>query len=954
MRTEYNNQSSPSTFYSLDAADGLSNYLPSASLCAGPITLTFGYPAGGTYSGNAYIAGNVFTPPSSGTYTITYTYNGGNGLCIVTKNFVITDVPAAPAASNKSYCTSQIAYLEATSGQNLRWYSGGTLVSNANPFSTGQTVAGTYNYTVTQTVNGCESAPTSVTLTIFSGIIINTQPQPSTICAGGNATFSVAASGYNLTYQWQEAGVNISNGGIYSGATTATLTLTNPGIAKNGLLYRCIVTSACGPSSTNSSTALLTITPLPVATFSFTGTPYCPNAANPFPTFSGGGVAGTFSSTAGLVFVSTATGQVNISASTPGSYTVTNTIAAAGGCGIVIATSPLVITSNLVWSGALSTDWNASGNWLCGFVPNANISVQIPNVARQPVLSTGAVGTINNLVIDPGASLTVSANTIQISGSITNNGTLTVTTGVVSMNGSAAQSIGANVFAGNTIKDLIINNPAGVTLQGPLNITGIVTLQNGNLTSGGNLILISTAAQTALIAGSGTGSVSGNVTMQRYLPSGFGYKYFSSPFQAATVNEFADDITLGSFTFYKYDESRTSSGWVGYSSPTTNPLIPLLGYTVSFGSGSSPNTVDITGSVNNGSLSATLFNHNNTYTQGFNLVGNPYPSPIDWNAAGWTKTNIDNALYYFKASTTDQYGGTYSTWIGGVSNDGSTNMNIIPSMQGFFIHVSNGTFPVTGTLGMNNSVRITDLNHAFTKSLYVSSTPPLLRLSVRFSDDTASEDPAVIYFDEKATPDFDSQLDALKLLNTDYAVANLYAVDPDGAKLAISALPPLSDSLLQVPLGLKLNRDGNITFRIRDVDDKLTRRRIYLSDVVAGINQDLLPDKEYTVYLGTGEYLNRFFLNFTSITTGIIDNTLDNDLFNIYSYYGKLKADIKILEGKSGTLKVYNIMGQVSAIENIYEKGYHEFNPCAKDGIYFVIYTTGSRMSSKKIFIQNR
>ena len=50
------------------------------------------------------------------------------------------------------------------------------------------------------------------------------------------------------------------------------------------------------------------------------------------PTFSGGGVAGTFSSTAGLVFVSTATGQVNLATSTAGTYTVTNTIAAANGC----------------------------------------------------------------------------------------------------------------------------------------------------------------------------------------------------------------------------------------------------------------------------------------------------------------------------------------------------------------------------------------------------------------------------------------------------------------------------------------------------------------------------------------------------------------------------------------------------------------------------------------------
>ncbi len=53
-------------------------------------------------------------------------------------------------------------------------------------------------------------------------------------------------------------------------------------------------------------------------------------------------------------------------------------------------------------------------------------------------------------------------------------------------------------------------------------------------------------------------------------------------------------------------------------------------------------------------------------------------------------------------------------------------------------------------------------------------------------------------------------------------------VNPDGAKLSISALPPISDNLLQIPLGLKLNRAGNIIFRISDIDE-ITDRRENLS-----------------------------------------------------------------------------------------------------------------------------
>ena len=110
---------------------------------------------------------------------------------------------------------------------------------------------------------------------------------------------------------------------------------------------------------------------------------------------------------------------------------------------------------------------------------------------------------------------------------------------------------------GTQLKNLIINNSAGVVLQGPLNVTGIVTLQNGNLSSGGNLTLISTVSGTSLINGSGTGIVTGNVTMQRYLSSGYGYKYFSSPFTSATVGEFGDELISA---IYRYDENRLVGG----------------------------------------------------------------------------------------------------------------------------------------------------------------------------------------------------------------------------------------------------------------------------------------------------------------------------------------------------------------------------------------------------------
>src|SRR6185295_2004592 len=101
--------------------------------------------------------------------------------------------------------------------------------------------------------------------------------------------------------------------GLSIDATTGAIT---PSTSTAGTYTVTYNTPASGGCASVPATTSVTITALPVASFSYTGTPYCKNAANPSPTYSGGGVAGTYSSTAGLVFVSAATGQVNLASST--------------------------------------------------------------------------------------------------------------------------------------------------------------------------------------------------------------------------------------------------------------------------------------------------------------------------------------------------------------------------------------------------------------------------------------------------------------------------------------------------------------------------------------------------------------------------------------------------------------------------------------------------------------
>jgi hypothetical protein len=557
------------------------------------------------------------------------------------------------------------------------------------------------------------------------------------------------------------------------------------------------------------------------------------------------------------------------------------------------------------------------------------------------------------IIVKSGSSITNNSGNIILYGNWINDGTFTDSGGTLVFSGTTQSIGGASLSAFNNIN--ISSTSTTSILTAGQKIAGIL-LVDGTLNAYGNLTLISTVSGTALINGAGNGQVNGNVTMERYLPSEFGYKYFSSPFQAATVNEFGDDMNLtSSFTsFYRYDENRLvggipASGWVNYKN-TVNVLGPMAGYAVNFGNVDAPNTVDVTGVVNNGTLSQTLYNHNNTYTKGFNLVGNPYPSPIDWNAlTGWTRTNIDDALYFFKASTTEQYGGTYSTLINGNSSDGLAS-NIIPSMQGFMVHVTDGSFPVTGVLEMDNNVRVTNQSQPFIKGKSITS---LLRFTANFTNNPDSPDYSVVYFDPKATSEFDGQLDALKLMNTDLSVPNIYVKTPTEIKISIKALPYITDTVYIIPLGLKIYHSGEIIFKLMDIEGAFMDMNISLTDKLANTQQNLLNSEQYKITLSEGEYSNRFFLNVSNSITGIPDFATGSDIFTIYYSHSILKAEFNILQNGEGTLIIYNLLGRPIYLNKVHGEGYHEFNIFIKDGVYVAAILSGNNTTTKKILVIN-
>ena len=189
----------------------------------------------------------------------------------------------------------------------------------------------TTTYTATATVAGCTSAA-NVTVTVNQLPAITGHPTslPAPICPGFNVTYTVAATGAGLTYQWQvstDGGTtfnNIINNPPYSGATTSSLVITNVTTAMNNYRYRVVVSGTCPPSVTSNAATLLVAT-APVITTNPANVTICAGANASFTV----AATGTPAPTIYQWQVSTDGGATWTNLTTGGSFTPTFTITAA-------------------------------------------------------------------------------------------------------------------------------------------------------------------------------------------------------------------------------------------------------------------------------------------------------------------------------------------------------------------------------------------------------------------------------------------------------------------------------------------------------------------------------------------------------------------------------------------------------------------------------------------------
>ncbi len=269
----------------------------SSSLNEGTYTVVYNLSGANNSTGNT--ATMVFSNYSGSFSTIALS-NGGNttititsislsgwscGTSISSGNTALVTVYAPPSISVQptiptSTCSgngTQILSVTASgTGLSYIWRKGGVTLSNNSIFSgvntatltiTNPTVLDTGRYDVVIT-GTCSPSVTSnqVVVSINQAPVISVQPiAPTPVCvSSGTQTISVTATGASLTYRWRKGGVALSNNSIISGATTSTLTITNPSITDTGR-YDVVVTGTCSPSVT-SNQVVVSLNTAPVIT----------------------------------------------------------------------------------------------------------------------------------------------------------------------------------------------------------------------------------------------------------------------------------------------------------------------------------------------------------------------------------------------------------------------------------------------------------------------------------------------------------------------------------------------------------------------------------------------------------------------------------------------------------------------------------------------------------------
>jgi len=490
--------------------------------------------------------------------------------------------------------------------------------------------------------------------------------------------------------------------------------------------------------------------------------------------------------------------------------------------------------------------------------------------------------------------------------------------------------VSAKYPAPNLIVDAVttISAPAvynNITIQPD----GKLTLEDGaSLTVEGNFIIESNASGTGtfLQEGNSTLNVTGTTTVQKYLPyeAGGGQSlgwYVSPAVGSAPYSTFS--ASQGLFEF-----SPTAADWVSLDKNAGTALTAGKGYVSRFPTNQ---TVTFTGgSLNSGAIpNNSLIRQASPNNFGWNLVGNPYPSFIDWDN-GINKTNLNNSVHVRKGD------GGIATYINGSGLNGGTRY--IAPMQAFWVQVQ--ASETTGSIEFTNASRLHNDTIPFFK---LHNTPNLL-LSINRA---AYTDEMLIRFIDGATTNFDAAYDAAKLFSNNDNHPQIYTILDAGKEIAINSMPELIANIT-VAVGFTTNHADALEINAANLSTFDSNVEVILEDLYDNTMTNLKQTSNYSFNSATGAFNDRFLVHFNLTVANTEDINQQNII--VYTYDNAIYISNVVSNGASATL--YNMLGQKVLSQELTAHTLNKINTATASGHYVLRIIDGSDTSSHKVHLK--
>jgi hypothetical protein len=350
--------------------------------------------------------------------------------------------------------------------------------------------------------------------------------------------------------------------------------------------------------------------------------------------------------------------------------------------------------------------------------------------------------------------------------------------------------------------------------------------------------------------------------------------------------------------------------------------------------------VDFVGTLNNGDYSQTLTRQSQTSAGGWQLVGNPYPAPLDYLlVTAADRPGLDAAMYV--SQSTGQYANTYRSYVNGVGNP------VIPVGQGFFMRVAAGQS--RATLLLRNSQRSTSYATQVAVQRITGETRPRLNLTLTAANGSA--DALYVYAESGATPGFDGEQDAAKLPNA--TGLNLAALTSDGQPLSIQGLAALTG---RVALRLQVPAAGTYSLTAAELLNLPAGTQPVLEDTKTGQRTSLTAaGTAYTFTVAAGEPTDgRFWLRLNGTDSPLATtNPLQTELALYPNPTREGQATLLVPTGTgAGQVQVLDALGRLVREQALVVGGATTLKLAGLPaGMYLVRVQAGSEQATRRLTI---